>query len=256
MAADFFAASYCGQPSTPLDAATRWNFDPFALTLLGIAASVYLMRRDRKGLAGVCVLALIFVSPLCALSNALFSARTLHHLLLVLVAAPLLADPARSQSIERQRWRNDADPADGRHGVGAAFAISTIVLWAWHVPALYAAALQHAPVYGLMQATLLASAGFYWRRILIASPGTALGGIVAGAMQMGLLGALLTFAQRPLYEPHLLGTASWGIAPLADQQLAGLLMWVPAMLPYAWIGWRVAAGAWRQAAPAVEHRPA
>ncbi|HRO60287.1 MAG TPA: cytochrome c oxidase assembly protein, partial [Burkholderiaceae bacterium] len=63
-------------------------------------------------------------------------------------------------------------------------------------------------------------------------------------------------AQRPLYEPHLLGTASWGVAPLADQQLAGLLMWVPAMLPYAWIGWRVAAGAWRHAAPAVEHRPA
>src|SRR5690606_3247649 len=179
----------------------------------------------------------LFVSPLCALSNALFSARTVHHLLLVLVAAPLLAGPARSQA-------GKAASDDGLRGVGPAFALSTIALWAWHVPALYAAALQHAPVYGLMQATLLASAWLYWRRILSATPGAALGGLVAGAMQMGLLGALLTFAQRPLYEPHLLGTEAWGLAALTDQQLAGLLMWVPAMLPYAWAGWRVAAGAW------------
>ncbi len=249
MAPDFFAASYCGQPSTPLDAATRWNFDPLTLALLAIAAAVYLRRRDRHGIAGVLVLFVLFVSPLCALSNALFSARTVHHLLLVLVAAPLLAGPARSQA-------GKAASDDGLRGVGPAFALSTIALWAWHVPALYAAALQHAPVYGLMQATLLASAWLYWRRILSATPGAALGGLVAGAMQMGLLGALLTFAQRPLYEPHLLGTEAWGLAALTDQQLAGLLMWVPAMLPYAWAGWRVAAGAWQRAAPAGEHRAA
>src|SRR5690606_6756122 len=98
MAPDFFAASYCGQPSTPLDAATRWNFDPLTLALLAIAAAVYLRRRDRHGIAGVLVLFVLFVSPLCALSNALFSARTVHHLLLVLVATPLLAGPARSQA--------------------------------------------------------------------------------------------------------------------------------------------------------------
>jgi putative membrane protein len=63
--------------------------------------------------------------------------------------------------------------------------------------------------------------------------------------QMGLLGALLVFAPRPLYAEHLASTAGWGLSPLADQQLAGLLMWMPAMLPYvavaiklAWSGLR------------------
>jgi putative membrane protein len=47
-------------------------------------------------------------------------------------------------------------------------------------------------------------------------------------VQMGLLGALLTFAARPLYAPHLASTAAWGFSPLEDQQLAGLVMWAPA----------------------------
>jgi putative membrane protein len=58
---------------------------------------------------------------------------------------------------------------------------------------------------------------------------------------MGLLGALIVFAPRPIYWVHLASTAPWGLSPLADQQLAGLLMWVPAMLPYLcvglWIAW-------------------
>lgn len=59
--------------------------------------------------------------------------------------------------------------------------------------------------------------------------------------QMGLLAALIVFAPKPLYAAHWLSTAAWGISPLADQQLAGLLMWGPAALPYLgvglWIGW-------------------
>ena len=58
---------------------------------------------------------------------------------------------------------------------------------------------------------------------------------------MGLLGALIVFAPRPLYPVHLASTTAWGLTPLADQQLAGLLMWVPAMLPYVgvglWLAW-------------------
>jgi putative membrane protein len=48
------------------------------------------------------------------------------------------------------------------------------------------------------------------------------------SLQMGLLGAILTFADRPLYTPHLLTTQAWGLTPLADQQLAGVIMWIPA----------------------------
>jgi putative membrane protein len=59
--------------------------------------------------------------------------------------------------------------------------------------------------------------------------------------QMGLLGALIVFAAAPLYPVHFASSLAWGFAPLADQQLAGLLMWVPAMLPYLgvglWIAW-------------------
>ena len=66
-------------------------------------------------------------------------------------------------------------------------------------------------------------------------------GLVATIGQMGLLGALIVFAPRPLYVVHFASTAAWGLTPLADQQLAGLLMWVLAMIPYVggglWLAW-------------------
>jgi putative membrane protein len=60
-------------------------------------------------------------------------------------------------------------------------------------------------------------------------------------VEMGLLAALIVFAPRPLYWVHFASTAAWGMSPLTDQQLAGLLMWVPATLPYlgvgVWLAW-------------------
>ena len=56
--------------------------------------------------------------------------------------------------------------------------------------------------------------------------------ILAAFAQMGMLGALLTFAPQQLYAAHAIAPLDWGFTPLADQQLGGLLMWVPAMLPY------------------------
>ena len=70
----------------------------------------------------------------------------------------------------------------------------------------------------------------------------AIGAILASTVQMGLLGALITFAAAPLYAPHLGSTLAWGVAPLDDQQLAGVLMWAPGSLAYlaaaVAIGWR------------------
>jgi len=211
--------SYCGSAPVAGDWLGRWNGDPILVLLLLIAA-VLTMRlpvgRRGAGLAGVGVLAITFVSPLCALSVALFSARAVQHLLLIGIAAPLLAIA----------W-----PMRGR--VAVTLPLSTAVLWAWHLPVLYDAALAHVGIYWIMQATLLGSAWAYWSSIRRASAMEAVAGIAGGAVQMGFLGALLTFAGRPLYASHLATTVSFGIGPLADQQLAGLVMWVPGMAPYA-----------------------
>jgi putative membrane protein len=94
-----------------------------------------------------------------------------------------------------------------------------------------------------MQASLLVSAWLLWRAIFasMAQPGSALVALVATIAQMGLLAALIVFAPRPLYAVHFASTAAWGMDPLSDQQLAGLLMWVPASLPYLgvglWLAW-------------------
>lgn len=229
-----FAGSYCGPAPVPAAIWAQWNLDPVLLGVLGIAA--FMLRRSGAGLAACAVLALIFVSPLCALSVALFSARTVHHVLLVAVAAPLLAV---------------AFPGRGRGGAASAFILSTACLWAWHLPAAYDAALSNKAIYWAMQVSLLATFVAFWRAVLGRDAET-VGAIlwtVAGFMAMGFLGAILTFAPVPLYAAHALAPFTWGIAPLADQQLAGLTMWVPAGLPYlavaGWLGrdlWRRAEG--------------
>lgn len=189
------------------------------------------LRREKTGLAAVLVLAVAFVSPLCALSSALFSARVVHHILLVAVAAPLLAI---------------ALPARGRRGITLPFVASTAVLWAWHLPIAYDAALASVPLYWVMQLSLLGTALLFWRAVLAEgrSPVDRLGFVVAAFAQMGLLGALLTFAAVPLYAAHAFAPLAWGLTPLQDQALGGVIMWVPAGIPYAvaavWIarrGW-------------------
>ncbi|MFD1807047.1 hypothetical protein ACFSHQ_02205 [Gemmobacter lanyuensis] len=80
---------YCGPAPDPAALWNRWNMDPLLLLALGMLALS--VRRSPTGLGGVGVLAVAFVSPLCALSAALFSARVLHHLALVAVAAPCWA---------------------------------------------------------------------------------------------------------------------------------------------------------------------
>jgi putative membrane protein len=86
--------------------------------------------------------------------------------------------------------------------------------------------------------SLIGSAWLMWRAILApaAAPGPVLVALVTTIGQMGLLGALIVFAPRPIYLVHLTSTAPWGFGPLVDQQLGGLLMWVPAMLPYLGVG--------------------
>ncbi|MGE7204279.1 cytochrome c oxidase assembly protein [Sphingomonas sp. NPDC019816] len=228
-----FIGSYCGSPPTAATWALRWNGDVFliAVLVLGAMGMVRLnVPRRRAGLIAVGVLAIAFLSPLCALSVALFSARTLHHLLLIGVAAPLLAIAVPT--------RSTPPPA-------IAFALATVLLWVWHLPAAYDAALANKALYWVMQASLLGSAWAYWLAVRRADPPVALALIGAGAAQMGFLGAILTFAARPLYASHLSTTVPFGIGPLADQQLAGLAMWVLGLVPYAVVGATILRTSWR-----------
>lgn len=212
---------YCGPGSAPADWLTRWNLDPALLALL-IGAVFLLVLRTRgavrsRGLISVAVLGLAFVSPLCALSSALFAARTVHHVLLVAVAAPLIA------------W---AFPEHRTKGLGFATAVQAVVFWAWHAPGAYAAALSNDAFYWSMQASVLGSAVWFWAAVRHARAPAAVIALLAAMVAMGLLGALITFAETPLYAPHLLTTQSWALTPLEDQQAAGLIMWAPASALY------------------------
>jgi putative membrane protein len=230
-------ANYCGTPPLPTDLFLRWNLDPILLIALAIGAAVALRSaRPRLMLGGVVVLALAFVSPLCALSVALFSARAVHHILIVAIAAPLLAL---------------AFPGRPPRFLGAALLTATVTLWLWHVPSLYDRALAHTAIYWLMQVSLLATAVWFWRELFAAPPVPATLSAIAAMAQMGMLGALLTFAPDPLYVVHIATTLPWGLSPLADQQLAGLIMWVPGILPYAVITAVIGRRLWmRTAVPA------
>lgn len=211
---------YCGAAPEPAALAGRWNFDPGLLALLMIGGGLYLLHRRRGGegrdhfvaAAGVVLLA-SFVSPLCALSSALFSARVTHHALLVAVAAPLLA-------VGLPRFRV-------RIGLAPATALHAVVLWTWHAPGPYAWALSHDAAYWLMQATLLGTALAFWAAVRRVGGTPAAAALLATFVQTGLLGALITFAAAPLYLPHIASSALYGLSPLEDQQLAGLIMWAP-----------------------------
>jgi len=208
---------YCGPAPTPDGILGRWNTDPVLLLALGVglAALVALRRspRDRTWAAlGILALAVSFVSPLCAASSALFTARTIHHLWLMAVAAPLFA------------W---CLPKLNPGHLATATLVQALVLWAWHAPPLYAQALSNDGVYWLMQLSLLGSAIGFWAAVRRAGAPAATGALLVTLVQTGLLGAILTFAPQALYLPHAGSTGPWGLSWLEDQQLAGLVMWAP-----------------------------
>lgn len=195
--------------------------DPILLGVLlaVLGAGLWRVNRPDRGIfvGAVAVLAIGFISPLCALSSALFTARTLHHLLLVLAAAPLLALCL---------------PLLTKPRLVAATGFQALVFWSWHAPSLYAQALSHDGIYWLMQISILGSAVWFWAAIRSVSNHAAIIGLLAAMLLMGLLGALIVFAGQPLYAPHFASSAAWGLGPLEDQQAAGLIMWAPAAAAY------------------------
>ena len=220
--------SYCGPAPAPADLLSRWNFDLLVLAVLVVLA--ILAGRTRPGAAAIVVLAFAFLSPLCALSSALFSARVVHHVLLVAVAAPLLA-------LSR--------PARAPMAVGLPFLLATAALWLWHVPVAYDAALGQKPLYWVMQASLFGSAWLFWRAAFSQPGGSGVVWVFLAYLAMGMLGAILTLAPEAVYATHAVTPLLWGLTAQSDQQLGGLVMWMPAGLPFAVWGGMLARRAWR-----------
>ncbi|THV20212.1 cytochrome c oxidase assembly protein [Peteryoungia ipomoeae] len=219
---------YCGPAPTPDAVWSAWNFDPPLLLMIAAAFAILITlasgsRQRLAAIAALIIMLIAFVSPLCALASALFSARIFHHILIVSVLGPLIvmAIPLRLRPGRRLPPQ-------------LSFLVHTLSMWFWHAPEPYLLALSSPVIYWLMELSLIGSAIWLWADIV--SPRRAAGSAIAlllgTTLQMGMLGALLTFSRQPLFAAHMDTTLAFGLSPLADQQLAGLLMWVPAALPY------------------------
>jgi putative membrane protein len=218
---------YCGAAPLPAELLGRWNFDPLLLVGMALIAGGLWVNtnhhdpesRPRVAAAGT-LAAILFVSPFCALTSALFSARVVHHVLLTAVLAPLIAFSLPNLRLKRTG------------SLAAWTLLQGVIFWAWHAPALYSQALSSSAIYWLMQSSLLGSSVAFWLALRRAGPIASLSALLATMVQMGLLGALITFAGEQLYKPHFASAVPWGLSALEDQQLAGLIMWAPSAALY------------------------
>ena len=252
--------------AVPGDVWTHWNFDwlllitwvvPLLLYVRG--AMSYPLEHWRIGafFMGMAALFVALISPLDAVSESLFAAHMVQHLLLMLVAAPLLVVSRPLAPLLRglpKVWRKTIGM--GAHhptlqGVWATLTgfVTVIVLhigtiWLWHVPTLYSAALRNETVHIVEHISFFVPAALYWWMIVNRDHfGGRILSLFSVMMASGLLGALMTFASAPWYADHAPYVAAWGLTPLDDQQLAGLFMWIPAGMLYAAIA-AMLLGAW------------
>ncbi len=232
----------CGPAPLPEVLATAWTLEPALLMILVLVAlagfpSLRGAAADRRHTLAIALggSVLVYVSPLCALTVALLAARTLHHIVLIALIAPALALAFP--------WR--------RAPMEAAFLALSAALWAWHLPTLYSAAWDSSSVYWAMHLALLGASWAFWSAVLDRRddlpgvPGAATAA-TALAAQMGLIGAILVFAPRVPYPEHIVGADGFGIGALADQKLAGLVLWGPGMLPLALVAAWVLRRSWRE----------
>lgn len=202
--------------------------------------------------AGLVALFAAFLSPLDALSDAFFSAHMVQHLLTILVAAPLIvlgipllpllwSMPGGVRQRFGRLWLQAKPLRVGLHILLQpllVWSLYALTLWLWHLPALYQRALRNEWIHGLEHLTLLLSAYLFWWTVLQPlgrrrlSLGLGVLFIFTTMLQSGGLGAMLTFAQRPLYPSYETTLQPWPLTPLEDQQLAGLLMWLSPGLLY------------------------
>jgi putative membrane protein len=251
-----------------LDFAVTWTFDPWVLTPLALSGALYtigvarLWRQAGLGrgvrlwqaacfAAGWTLLFGALVAPLHWLGERLFTAHMVEHEILMVIAAPLLVAARPIGAIlwaVPQAWRRASGGLTRAREVAAVWRLLTdpfvatvlhgIALWAWHIPALYDATLTSARLHWLQHVSFFATALLFWWSLVRGrgrerAYGTAVLYLFATSLHSGFLGILLALARQPLYPLQTAAAREWGLTPLEDQQLAGLVMWVPGGLVYA-----------------------
>ncbi len=250
-----------GELVTPSDLWRSWTFEPAVVALLTISAiwfalGIYRSRaasitlpRQLAFWSGLLVLAISQISPLHELGSTLFTAHMIQHELLILVAAPLLAyarpiatflwalpfhwraslGASSKKPAVRRSWRFLTAPA-------TAWTLHAVALWGWHIPRLYQATLENEWMHALQHISFLGTALLFWWALMQEERARHYGASVAyiftTAIHSGALGALLTFAPSLVYPIYAGRTATWGLTALEDQQLGGLIMWIPSSLVF------------------------
>ena len=236
---------HAGAPLAPHDLLRAWTLDPAILIPIGIAAIIWVRgrRRSRLFAAGLLSLFVALVSPLHRAGDVLFFAHMIQHEILMLAAAPLLvlANPAAivvAGIPVRFRRRVGKAITTVSHAVTplAAFVTHAVAIWVWHIPGLYDASVSSDLVHLLQHVSFLGTGVVFWWTLIHSprrSEGVAIASLFVTAIHTTLLGFLLTEANRPLYSVYnSSGSLSWGFTPLEDQQLGGLIMWIPGSLVY------------------------
>lgn len=260
------AHAHASGPAAPLE--WRWTLDAWLVGLLLLSAGGYALGLARlwthagrgRGVASVQAAAFAggwlgvvaaLVSPIDGWGSRLFSAHMVQHELLMVVAAPLLVlgrplatwtwalAPAQRRwvgGLTRRRgwaafWGWMTDPL-------VAWALHALVLWAWHVPLLFEAALRHEALHILQHFSFFGTALFFWWSVLghdprgRYGPGHSAAYLFTTMLHTAALGALLSLAPTAWYAPYVVEAARLGFDPVEDQQLGGLVMWVPSGLAY------------------------
>ncbi len=192
--------------------------------------------------------------PLDAWAIVRFSAHMVQHELMMLVGAPLvmfgrpvpvwLAALPRPWSARAAKILQSSATRGAWNGVTApvvAWALHGGAIWLWHLPALYDAAVENEAIHLVEHSMFVGTAIVFWWGMLYgrygrAGYGAAVFYVFTTAVHTGILGAIVTFARAPLYSAYLAPAASHGIDALGDQQVAGLIMWVPAGLVLTTLG--------------------
>lgn len=253
------ALAHAGEPLQPDDLWSAWEFDPGIVIALFVSAFLYWRgSRQHVGLSqiqrisfwsGMATLVLALISPIHRMGEVLFSAHMTQHEILMLVSAPLLVI---SKPLVTFLW---ALPFEWRRSLGrwskgdrmrrtwsfftdpfSAWWIHALAIWVWHVPYLFDLTLTSDLAHAAQHLSFFLSALIFWWALLYAGGRRTYGEsvlyIFTTAVHTGILGALLTFSSRPWYLPYARTTQAWGFTPLEDQQIGGLIMWVPASLVY------------------------
>ncbi|HSK09117.1 MAG TPA: cytochrome c oxidase assembly protein [Vicinamibacterales bacterium] len=250
---------------------SAWVFDPLVIGPLAIAATLYargIWRLNRRGAAeysprslrviaywaGWLSLIIALLSPVHRLGAFLFWVHMVQHEILMLVSAPLLA---LSRPLVPMLWGLPGGWARSAAGLlreprarwswallttpFVAWAVHGVALWVWHGPALFQATLHNDFIHYVQHLTFFGTGLLFWWSIFHHRLGYAVYGVgvlyvFMTAVHSSILGALLTFAPAVWYPAYLETTKAWGLTALEDQQLAGLIMWVPAGVAYGVIG--------------------